>query len=74
MTTRPWTSPHGEPGHYSEVPDESRPAFCLVDGLSFNPSGHSFRFGIGDRLEHILPADVLAACVKDGRASYTAPE
>jgi len=53
-----------------QAPDSSKPAFALVR-LTFNPPGARHVFEPGDRVDEILPADVLAACVKNGEASYT---
>ena len=70
--SHPWqTSPHAPlPGHYAQEPD-TVPAgvFSSIDGLRFTPSGHRFVFNRGDRVEHILPKDVLEACIADGQVS-----
>lgn len=63
------------PGHYGQAPDRSRPAFAVVDGLSFHPAGaNQYRFAVGDRVDEILPADVLAGAVARGEVTYDEPE
>lgn len=78
QTDQPWTVRSGhEPGAhfggYVQASDPSRPVYATTR-LSFNPAGAKFVFEPGDRLEEILPADVLAACISNGEASYDAPE
>lgn len=74
----PWNVPVGPGengahfGHYKNGPDTSRPAYALVR-LSFNPAGGSYLFEPGDRVDEILPADVLVACVKNGEVTYEKP-
>jgi hypothetical protein len=57
------------PGHYANEPDTRRPAYAVAT-LSFNPSGHKFVFKPGDRVDEILPADVLANLIRAGEATY----
>ncbi len=62
-------------GFYEHEPDRTQKAYCMVDGLSFGPTAGSRRvFAVGDEVQDILPSDVLAACLRDGRASYIKPE
>jgi hypothetical protein len=56
-------------GHYKNAPDTSKPAFALVR-LSFNPAGARHVFEPGERVEAVLPADVLAAVIANGEATY----
>ncbi len=60
-------------GFYLERPDNSRKAYATVP-LSFHPTGIGHRFAVGDELQEILPADVLAACIERGEASYDKPK
>ena len=73
----PWIASRHEPGahfgHYEQLPDMSRPAYATVR-LSFNPAGSPYVFEPGDRVDEILPADLLATCIRNGEVSYDKPE
>ncbi len=60
-------------GFYLYEPDTSRKAYAVVP-LSFRPFGAAHHFKVGDELQDVLPADVLAACLERGEASYTNPK
>ena len=66
-----YSDPHGR--HWRSETDTSRPVFA-VTGLSFYPPGRSFNFAPGDRVEEVLPGDVLRACIERGEASYEKPK
>lgn len=76
---QPWTSPgriEGVPGHYDTPADLSRKAYAAVEGLTFNPANraHWRTFNIGDEVQDVLPADVLAACLRNGDVTLEPPD
>ncbi len=60
----------GNGGFYLYEPDRSRKAYATV-ALSFHEFGAAHHFKVGDEVQHVLPADVLAACLERGEASHT---
>jgi hypothetical protein len=78
----PWAPPVFVPheqiaaaAHYVTPPDPSRKAYCVAPtGLSFYPNSDGFQFKPGDELQDVLPADILAECVRRGDVSYDKPK
>lgn len=77
MAQQPWNilPPREQPmdRHYEQGPNTTRKAYAACH-LSWCPQGERHLFKPGTEVQGHLPADVLQACLADGRVTYDAPE